>query len=81
MEKSIQQEIQAQMERLNLASTDNNYGTGGGIDVDFDFDSSDEVKVCDSQVCETYDAFKLFEVLEKAEIMDSEDFWNAAESL
>ena len=81
MEKSIQQEIQVQLERLNLASTDNDYGVGGGIDVDFDFDSSDEVKVCDSQVCESYDAFKLFEVLEKAVTMDAEDFWNVAESL
>ena len=81
MELSIQQEVQAQLERLGLASTENDYGMGGGIDVDFDFDSSDEVKVCDSQECDTYDAFKLFEVLAIAETMDAEEFWQAAESL
>ena len=81
MGKSIQQEIQAQLERLNLASTDNDYGMGGGIDVDFDFDSSDNVRVCDAQICETYNAFDLFAVLEKATEMDEETFWQVAESL
>jgi hypothetical protein len=82
MERSIQQEIQKQLERIGIASTDNNIGMGGGLDVDFDYDAdSDLVKIDDSQEQTVFRAFDLFPVLEKMpEGADAEDFWNAAQS-
>lgn len=79
--RSVQQEIQTQLERLGLASTESDYGQGGGLDVDFDFESSDNVKICDSQECTVFDAFQLLPALEALEAADWDQFWEIANPL
>lgn len=83
MELSIQQEIQKQLERIGLASTENNIGNGGGYDVDFDYaDDSDLVKIDDSQEQTLFRAFDLLPRLEALPAGASvEDFWAAANSV
>lgn len=51
----------------------------GGLDVDFTYDSSDYVKIDDSQESTIFDAFKLFEILEELQEVSFEDFWNISD--
>ena len=80
MEQSIQQAIQEQLQRIGLASTENNIGNGGGLDVDFDYDeNSDYVKIDDSQKQTIFDAFALLPALEALPVgSDWDAFWTAA---
>jgi hypothetical protein len=76
---SIQQDIQTELERLQLASTDNDIGQGGGLDVDFDWEGdSDQVCLTDSQEATVFNAFALYAALEHLDSIDWDGFWQLA---
>lgn len=78
----IQKKIQVELERLGLASTDSDYGQGGGIDVDFSHKEPGQVKINDSQEQIILDSEKTLAALKKLEEgATPEDFWFIIEKL
>jgi hypothetical protein len=73
---AIQQEIQRHLHRLGLASTEGDYGQGGGLDIDFSYDGgSTYIKITDSQEQTVFNVFRLLEKLQTLSQATFEDFW------
>lgn len=80
---TIAQQIQRELERIGLASTEADYGQGGGIDVDADFEGREnEVKIDDSQEQTVFKAREILTALRQLpEGAKPDTFWTAVKGL